>query len=312
MHYLYGKGVWAWTAHEVPRAIDMAQAIGARFILFKTGQEGEYYTQDARKVVKQVTDAGLAPMAWPVITCRDPEAEADVAIQTVLDGYAGLVFDIEVPAAGQQAGATRLGEIMIETELPPEVMFFTSLPNIAAHRDIPYAEMAGFCKGGFMPQAYASFGWDARYTIDVVTYREFRCWAQPEGYNAPLYPVLGLYRDDQGEDLLTLGEMQTWLNALGRYKPTFYSVFRAGVVPEAVWPLLAQVEMTPPGQRPPDDVPLDGQYVTVQPGETVSSLCRRHRCTFRQFWMWNGHLWDARGKRRQAELLQEGWTVRVK
>ncbi len=312
MRYLYGKGVWAWTEHEIPRAIDMAQAVGARFILFKTGQEGEYLREGARRSVKRIVDAGLAPMAWPVITCRDPEAEADVAIQSVLDGYAGLVFDIEKPASGQHAGAARLGEIMIETDLPPQVMFFTSFPNISANLDIPYDEMARFCTGGFMPQTYAAFGWDPYYTLSVVAYREFRTWAKEQRYDAPIYPVMGLYRDEHGEDLLTLGEMQTWLNALARYRPTFFSVFRAGVVPEAVWPLLARVETTPRGQKPPDDVPLQGRYVTVQPGETMSKICLRHSCSFKQFWAWNGHLWDSRSKPREPELLEEGWIVRVR
>jgi len=311
MRYLYGKGVWAWTEHEVPRAVDMAQAIYAHFVLFKTGQEGEYLTQAARGSVKRITDAGLVPIAWPVITCQDPEAEADVAIQTILDGYAGLVFDIEKPASGQHEGAARLGEMMIETELPPEVMFFTSFPNISANLDIPYAEMAKFCKGGFMPQAYAAFGWNAQYTIDVVTYREFDIWSQKSGYEAPLYPVLGLYHDEHGEDLLTLGEMHSWVSALSARRPTFFSIFRAGVVPEAVWPLLRRVVTTPRGQRPPEGHPVQGHYITVCPGETMSEICRRHHCSLRQFWAWNGHLWDARGKPREAQLLENGWIVRV-
>jgi hypothetical protein len=246
-----------------------------------------------------------------VITCHDPEAEADVAIQTILDGYAGLVFDVEVPASGQHEGAARLGEIMVETELPPEVMFFTSLPNISAHLDIPYAEMARFCRGGFMPQAYASFGWEPQYTLEVVTYREFHAWAAQQGYEAPLYPVIGLYRDEHGEDLLTLGEMRAWLDALQRHRPSFFSVYRAGVVPESAWPLLAAIQVTPPGPEQPPTPETEGHYVTVQPGETLSGLCRRHRCAPVQFWEWNAHLWDARGKPRDPELLESGWIVRV-
>jgi len=311
MRILYGKGVWAWTEGEVPRAIEMAQAIGARVVLFKTGQEGSYFQESARRVVGQITGAGLVPVAWPVITCHDPEAEADVAIQTILDGYAGLVFDIEGPASGQHDGAARLGEIMIETELPPEVMFFTSLPNVSANLDIPYNEMAKFCKGGFMPQAYASFGWNAQYTVDVITYREFFLWAKEQDYTSPVYPVLGFYHDEDGEDVLTIGEIRSWLDALDRFKPAFFSVFRAGVVPEAVWPLLSQVQTTPRGQMPPDDVQVEGRYVTVQPGETMSKICLRHSCSYRQFWTWNGHLWDAQDKPHEPELLEHGWIVRV-
>ena len=310
MRVLHGKGVWAWTEGEVPLAIEMAQAIGARLVLFKTGQEGAYFADSARRVVQRIADAGLAPVAWPVITCHDPEAEADVAIQTILDGYAGLVFDVEGPASGQHDGAARLGEIMIETELPLETVFFTSLPNITANLDIPYAQMTRFCRGGFMPQAYASFGWNPQYMIDVITYREFRVWAGEQNYDAPMYPILGFYRDEDGQDVLSIDEIRTWLDTLAKYKPTFFSVYRAGVIPETAWPLLAAFETTPRGQEPPD-TELQDQYVTVQRGDTMSKLCLRHSCSFKQFWAWNGHLWDARDKPREAELMELGWIVRV-
>jgi hypothetical protein len=312
MRILQGKGVWAWTEGEVPRAVEMAQAIGARVVLFKTGQEGFYLQDAARRARRRIVDAGLIPVAWPVVTCHNPEAEADVAIQTILDGYAGLVFDIEGPASGQHSGAARLGEIMIETELPPEVMFFTSLPNISSNLDIPYNEMARFCKGGFMPQAYASFGWNPQYTLDVATYREFILWASELNYKSPLYPVMGFYRDQQGQVVLTLGEIRSWLEVLARHEPTFVSVFRAGVFPEVAWPLLADFKTHPKGQNPPRDALVQGDWITVQPGETMSKLCLRHSISYRQFWNWNGHLWDAQKKPREPELLEHGWVVRVK
>jgi hypothetical protein len=310
MRILYGKGVWAWMESEIPQAIDMAQAIGARIVLFKTGQEGEYFERAARRAVQQIYDAKLVPCAWPVITCHDPDAEAEVAIQTILDGYVGLVFDIERPASGQHAGAARLGERMIETELPPEVMFFTSLPNISANLDLPYAVMSRFCKGGFMPQAYATFGWSPHYTLDVVAYREFRLWAQAHGAQLPMYPILGLYRDEHGRDPLSIDQIRAWLDVLASHRPTFFSVYRAGVFPEEAWPLLAAFETTPRGQTPPQPA-VEGAYVTVRPGETIAQLCAQHHCTTAQFWEWNGHMWDARSKPREPRLLEHGWIVRV-
>lgn len=308
---LYGKGVWAWMESEIPCAIDMAQAIGARIILFKTGQEGEYFEQAARRVVKQITDAGLAPVAWPVITCHDPGREAEVAIQTILDGYAGLVFDIEKPANGQQAGARRLGQLMIDTQLPPEVMFFTSLPNISANLDIPYAEMARFCLGGFMPQTYASFGWNPQYTVDIITYYEFQLWSQANGLDLSIYPVLGFYTDDHGKDTLSVEAIQIWLAQLARHKPSFFSIYRAGAFPEEAWPLLAAFKTTPRGQLPPA-LSVGGQYATVQPGDSIVGLCAHYDCSVAQFWDWNGHLWDAAGKPREPKTLEHGWIIRVR
>lgn len=307
---LYGKGVWAWMESEIPRAVDLAQAIGARIVLFKTGQGGEYLSPSPR-VAERISDAGLIPCAWPVITCQDPEAEADVAIQSILDGYAGLVFDIEAPASGRRAEATRLGEIMAETELPQEVMFFTSMPNISAHRDIPCLEMSRFCRGGFMPQAYATFGWTPEYTLDVITYREFDLWTEEHQVDLPMYPVLGLYRDEQGADRLSVAEARLWLETLARHQPTFFSVYRAGVVPREVWPLLAEFETRPRGRKPRKAPTVAGLYVTVQPGDTMAQLCAAHGCTLGQFFAWNGHLWDARGKPRDPRLMAVGWIVRV-
>jgi hypothetical protein len=307
---LYGKGVWAWMESEIPRAIEMAQAIGARFILFKTGQEGEYFEQASRRVVKRITDAGLAPVAWPVITCHSPQDEAQVAIQTILDGYAGLVFDVEQPASGQFAGAKKLGRLMIKTELPPEVMFFTSMPNISAYPHIPYDEMARFCKGGFMPQAYASFKWNPQYTIDVIAYHEFQQWSRAKTHDLPMYPILAFYTDEHGDETIPLEAIKTWLDHLARYKPTFFSVYRAGACPEEAWPLLAQFETTPQGQMPPEP-PDVGRYITVPKGARLVELCTEYGCTVPRFWEWNGHLWDATEKERDPKTLEFGWIVRV-
>jgi hypothetical protein len=309
MRYLYGKGIWAWKRHEVPRAIEIARAIDARFIFFKTGQAGTYFERPAQSAARLISEAGLAPIAWSVVACRDPDAEADVAIRSVLDGYAGLVFDVQQSAGGQHAGAARLGEIMVETELPQETMFLSSLPNVTAHPELPLVEMARFCQGGFMPQAYACFGWNPRYTLDVVAYREFDQWARQHQYAAPIYPVLGFCRDADGEAPLTMNEIQRWLNVLAERRPTFYSLYRAASIPEEAWPLLAETRTAHPEQRTVGESEED--YATVRPGETVSSLCVQHRCSTQQFWAWNGHLWDARGQRRDPGLLEHGWVVRV-
>ena len=163
-----------------------------------------------------------------------------------------------------------------------------------------------------MPQSYATFGWNPQYTLDVITYREFRIWAESQEVELPIYPILGLYRDEHGEDRLSAQEARPWLDALTRHMPTFFSVYRAGVVPEEIWPLLAEFETLPRGQEPPLPPFTEDRYVTVQPGETVAQLCARYGGTLGQFFAWNGHLWDARGKPRAPELLEHGWIVQVR
>lgn len=308
MRYLHGKGIWAWKEQEIPRTIDVAKACGARFVLFKTGQAGTYFERPAQNAARRISEAGLVPMAWPVVTCRDPDAEADVAIRSIVDGYAGLVFDVQQSASGQHAAAARLGEIMVETELPQETMFFSSWPNVAAQPDLPLVEMARFCHGGYMPKAYASFSWNPIHTVDIVTYREFDAWARQHHYQGPLYPILSFCRDADGKRPLTLDEIRSWLAVLAQHRPTFVSVYRATVLPKAAWALLAEFKTAANEERSPE---ARGDYATVQPGETVTDLCMRHRCTPQRFWAWNGHLWDTRGRRRDPGLLEHGWVVRV-
>ena len=96
-----------------------------------------------------------------------------------------------------------------------------------------------------------------------------------------------------------------------KHRPTFFSVYRAGAIPAAAWSLLAHVQTTATGHVPPTDARVDGRYITIQPGETVPALCLRYRCPVQQFWAWNGHLWDGVGRRRDPNLLQQGWIVRV-
>jgi hypothetical protein len=197
---------------------------------------------------------------------------------------------------------------MIETGLPQETMFYSSLPNIAAHPDLPLIEMARFCRGGYMPKAYASFSWNPLYTLDIVAYRQFEAWAREHHYEAPLYPVLGFCRDAEGEVPLTPGEIRSWLAVLAQHRPTFFSVYGSSALPEGAWAALAEFETA---QVPEDLSQEAGSYARVQQGETVAGLCRRHRCPPQRFWAWNGHLWDTRGQRRDPGLLERGWTVRV-
>jgi hypothetical protein len=308
MRCLHGKGIWAWSEPAIPRTIEMAKETGARFVLVKTGQAGTYFERPAQNAVRRISEAGLVAMACPVVTCRDPEAEADVAIRSVVDGYAGLVFDISRSASGHHAAAARLGQIMIETGLPQETMFFSSLPNVMAHPDLPLVEMSSFCQGGYMPKAYASFSWNPVYTLDIVAYREFESWARKHRYQAPVYPVLGLCRDKAGEEPLALDEIRSWLTILAQHRPTFVSIYGASALPEAAWAALGEFETAQIQERSSEQ---PGDYAAVQPGETVADLCARHRCPPQRFWAWNGHLWDQKGQRRDPRLLERGWIVRV-
>lgn len=162
---LYGKGVWAWQEPEVDLAIEMARAINATHILFKTGAGAflqkntltQFYADAARRAIQKIAAAGLIPFAWIFVFGDDPEGEANVTLQTKNAGYRGMVFDMEDQAGG----------------------------------------ISAFCAGGFFPQAYATFGKSAEYTLGAMMHD--RQWPAAWGPKPPLYPILGLYYDSQGD-----------------------------------------------------------------------------------------------------------------
>ncbi len=331
MAALYGKGVWMLYSANVDLAIEMAVEIGATHILYKTAHRAMFFPEAARRVHDRVRAAGLIPFAWPFIFCDDPEGEARVALKTADVGYAGIVFDIEDQAAGQQANAMELGQRLLDAGLNPDMLYYTSFPNITQHSSIPYAEMNSFCKGGFMPQSYPTFLKPAEVVIHEMTYEEHAKWSEIWGYSPPIYPILAGYRDEHGTDRLTPEEFILWANALAEHRPTFFSIYRAGVTDRDLWPVLAALtvpqppapsvegptglsEPAPPGTptpTPPSELIEQPVYVIVQPNDTVWMLCQEHGCTRAQFWEWNGHLWDERGLPRDANYLQAGWRVRV-
>jgi hypothetical protein len=334
---LRGKGVWLLFSGDVDLAIEMAVAIGATHILYKTGHRGMFFLEAARRVHDRVREAGLIPFAWPFIHCDEPVAEAEVVIKSIGMGYEGVVLDIEDQAAGKTVGARTLGQRALE-QVDPERLYYTSYPNIWQHLDVPYREMNEFCRGGFMPQCYPTFQRTPRTVIERWAYGEHTRWSEEWGNMPPLYPILAAYRDEHASDRLSVQEFLGWVEALASYAPSFYSIYRAGTTDRELWPLLAALgESVPVPAHVPEPRPADVRpapqpespsvadpdltdetesasppvYRVVTVNDTLRGLCRQYDITPEQFWKWNGHLWDERGMPRDALYLQEGWRVRV-
>lgn len=335
---LRGKGVWLLYSRNVDLAIEMAFAIGATHIFYKTGDRGMFFVDAARRVYRRVREAGLVPFAWTFIYCDDPNAEAEVAIQSMRVGYEGVIFDVEEQAAGKSVAATALGRRLLEAGLEPERLFYTSYPNIWQHLDIPYREMNEFCRGGFMPQCYPTFRRTPPTVIKKWAYGEHARWNEEWGNMPPLYPILAAYRDEHATQRLTPQEFLEWAQVLADRDPPFYSIYRAGVTGRDLWPILAALgegapppqptpsveepappstEPVPPPEPPTEEVekpegePPPPVYHVVTVNDTVWTICDRYNLPREQFWEWNGHLWDERGLPRDPVYLQEGWRVRV-
>jgi len=347
MGTLRGKGVWVLYSRRVDLAIEMALAIGATHVFCKVGDRGVFFVETAHRLRERAREAGLIPFAWFPIVCDDPYAEAEVAIKAMRAGYKGVVFSLGEGAAGKAIGAAALGRRVLEGGLDPERLFYASFPNIWQHPDLPYREMNGFCRGGFMPWCFPTFRRTPRTVIRKWAYGEHARWAAEWGGMPPLYPVLAAYRDEQAAQRLTPREFLEWAEVLAAEDPPFYSVYRAGTTDRALWPILAAlgegapppapveaIEEVPPeaeeGAEPPskpappeEPAPAAGGpeeeeeeapppiYHVVTVNDTIWSLCDRYGITREQFWEWNGHLWDERSLPRDELYLQEGWRVRV-
>ncbi len=245
---LYGKGIWAWQESEVDLAIEMARAIDATHIIFKTGNGAyaqknlatQFYGDAARRALAKIIAANLTPFAYIYIFGDDPDGEAQVAAQTRDAGYRGIVFDIEGEAVGKHANIAALGKKILAANMDPQMLYFTSYPNLATWQKIPYGEMRALCAGGFFPQSYAAFGKPAEHTLGAMTYDQQ--WLAAWGKKPDYYPVLGLYYDNAGAIQMTANEFRIWANALATYRPTFYSIFRAGVTRRELWGILKNLE----------------------------------------------------------------------
>jgi len=296
-----------------------------------------FFPEAAQRAHDRVRKARLTPFAWHPIHCEEPAEEARVVLRTAQVGYPGIVLDVRVQAAEQRANAKELGKRLLDGGIDPQMLYYSCFPNISHHSSIPYAEMNTFCEGGFMPQSYPSLLKPAEVVIHKLTYEEHAKWSKVWGHSTHIYPVLAAYRDEHAQDPLTPFEFAHWVSVLAKHEPTFFSVYRAALTAQSLWPTLAEVPTPQPPEParirpvvpvepvlPPDvsETPMpaplpkldDGEevYITVQPDDVVWRLCQQHECTRAQFWEWNGHLWDERGMPRDPDYMQAGWRVRVR
>jgi len=349
---LQGKGVWLSYSGDVDLAIEMVCAIGGTHVIYKTGERGMFFVEAARRVYDRVRRAGLTPFAWVPAHCDDPVSEAEVAIKSVRVGYEGVVFDLQESAAGKDVAATALGQRVLAAGLDARQLYYTSLPNIWQHEDIPYQEMNVFCQGGFMPQCYPTFQRTCRTIIDKWAYGEHARWAEQWDSMPPLYPVLAAHKNEQQTDLLSTQEFLEWAQTLAEHDPSFFSIYRTKIIPPELWPILAALgerasavpPRTVPVEEPPAPAPTPPSapetapaapspngpapsperrepkkapatpapvYHTATLNDTVWSLCDKYGVSRKQFWEWNGHLWDEQDLPRDTIYLQEGWRLRV-
>jgi len=274
---LRGKGIWARPrpdgASELERAIQIAHQVGATHILYKVAH-GAAYLEGSAQAAQRIADEGFVPFGWMWLVLDDPAGEAQAAARAFQDGFQGVVFDTETTCSGKFNQARTLARAVRSAGLDLTRLYNCSFPNISHHRDLPYDELNEVCRGGLMPMAYGSFflpgdptPWEdqARLVIDDWTYGHYETWCERWGYRPPLYPVLGPYHDEHGQVRMGPDEFQVWLDRLAAHRPTFFSIFTAAVIGDALLPLIRDL---PLAGEPPEEGPVP-ETVWVRPLEGV-------------------------------------------
>lgn len=268
---LNGKGLWEYSHPgenfdaRIGHALALAPQMGATHILFKVAQGPFYYGGQSLTARQRIEAAGLTPFAWMWLQLTDPQAEAQAVARAFAEGYQGFIFNMEshknpdYSCSGRYAQATQLGQHLQQLGIDPQRLYLCSFPNIYRHRDLPYDQMAAFCRGGAMPMAYGTFflpdsptPWEtqARRVIDEWMVGHHLTWCANLGYDLPLYPVLGPFHDEEGQVRMGTEEFQIWLDRLSAHQPTFFSVYAARSFNPALAPLVRAFELGEKGPEP--------------------------------------------------------------
>jgi len=250
LEILHGKGIWARPrpdgTSELERAIELARRADGTHILYKVANGATYY-QGSAQAAERIRAAGFVPLAWTWLLLDDPAGEARAITRAFQDGFEGAILDTEAPTSRKFAQARTLAQAVQNAGLNLTRLYNCSFPNISHHRDLPYDELNEICRGGLMPMSYGSFfapenptPWEtqAHRVIDEWTYGHYEHWVEEWGYRPPLYPVLAPYHDEYGSVRMGPQEFQVWLDHLAAHSPTFFSIFTAAVIDEALLPLI--------------------------------------------------------------------------
>lgn len=320
---LSGKGLWLPFSSDLDGVLEMAVAIGATHLLYRTGIRGMFLVETARYVLERASNAGLVPFAWIPLSLEHPLAEAEVVLKSLRVGYEGVVLEVGEQAGGRTVAAATLGRKILADGGNPERLFYASFSNIWQHPEIPYREMNRFCRGGFMPWCMITRQRTPKTVVDKWAYGEHARWAREWGDMPPMYPILAIGRDEETAWRPGVPEFLEWVQTIAAHASPFLSIYGIGTMDQELWPILASVGPTvaplpvpvspssPLPSPPSEHAPATARFHVVTVNDTIWRICKRYGISRQQFWEWNGHLWDDQGLPRDEVYLQEGWRVRV-
>ncbi|HRU93764.1 MAG TPA: SH3 domain-containing protein [Anaerolineae bacterium] len=254
---LQGKGLWAWRLWELEQALMIAPAMGITHVLYKVGQgplgsKPGFVIAALQTAAQRIRQAGYTPFAWSFTTLGDPDFEAQMVVDAFTAGFEGFVFNAEGATEGRREAAIALGEKLHAANVDLDRLYLCSYPTpLTHHAGIPFNEMGPYCKGGLMPMAYGTYLQPPEIVIGKWTYEQNTTWMAQQGLQLPIYPVLGPYLDNLAQQPMSQEVLQTWLDCLAGYAPTFFSLYTtAALIPEHFAPIRAFVLGSPPPLAP--------------------------------------------------------------
>ncbi len=286
---LFGKAIWVWPETDVSAGIELAKFVGARYIFYHVltyrPPDADYDGKAAPRVARQIRDAGLWPVAWYGFYLNNdqaPRAEANYARRALKDdGYLGVVFDAEARSLVKPEASARALQmarhLLDDFGLDPKTLFFSSFPNILSHLDKRYDELVPACRGGLMPMCYGTFQRPPGVVIGEWAYGHRDRAAPRWGYVPAVYPVLGAYRDFNGNDPFTPAQFTAWIEQLRRNQATFVSVYRVTKFDRRLWDQFRDYEPARPDviyRFPGEATPLPQRWVVARPSLNVRSAPR--------------------------------------
>lgn len=306
MGVLKGKGIWT-LFNDISAAVSVAPQVGAQYILCKVSQRGIFSEDQARTALATVRqDPGLKPVAWTYSYLEDVEAEAECIRRALSLGFEAMIIDAEAAINLKFSQAESLAQKVLDMGLDTSRIYLCSDPRLDNKIDeIPTIQLAKMCRGGFIPMIYGEImPYDrpqAAAKITQAAYAQYESHKAELGYDIPLMPAITSYWDNMGHSRMSYAEFKRWCDEVETRKPSFVSLYRAGVTLDEAWAAFGELKVETAPIEPPTNLLIvqpggpgftEGAYPPNEPGTGWSEFVdrsghlTRYRATSRTQTMW--------------------------
>ncbi len=196
-----GDGMWIWylsraEGGDVGRIAKKAHRRGVEYVLLKSGDAGNTWSQFSPSVVRALQAQGLKVCGWQFIYGRGPKAEAKAGAAAAARGADCFVIDAEGHYEGRYSQASTYMRKLRALVGPDFPIALAAFPYADYHPAFPYSVFLG--PGGAQynaPQLY----WK---TIgDSVDEAFVHTWVWNRPYDRPILPLGQVYLNPRGKQI---------------------------------------------------------------------------------------------------------------